>query len=63
MSCLGPFLYQILYLEFKLKRMREIPAKRQTILISEIFSVKPNNAIPVVTIKIMGPTSASILLI
>ena len=49
--------------DFKLKRIRKIPQKRHIILVNEIFSARPSNAIPVVTIKITGPTKASSVLI
>ena len=49
--------------DFKLKRIRNIPQKRHTILVNEIFSARPSKAIPVVTIKITGPTKASRVLI
>ena len=48
-----------IHLDFKLNRMRKIPAKRQIIRTKDIFSVRPCKAIPVVTIKIKGPTNAS----
>lgn len=51
------------YSDFKLKRIRKIPQKRHIILVNEIFSARPSNAIPVVTIKIIGPTKASKVLI
>lgn len=46
------------YLDFNAKRIRKIPQKRQTIFIIEILSAKLCNAIPVVKIKITGPTNA-----
>lgn len=39
--------------------MRKIPPKRHIILVNEIFSASPNRAIPVVMIKMHGPTKAS----
>lgn len=49
----------MVYSDFKLIRMRTIPENRQTIRVNEIFSVRPNKAIPVVMISTVGPTSAS----
>lgn len=43
-------------------RMSVIPAKRQTIRVREIFSVRPNNATPVVMINTLGPTRANSVL-
>lgn len=59
--CMGPFLKCVIniHLDFNAKRIRKIPQKRHTILVNEILSAKPCNAIPVVTIKTTGPTRAS----
>lgn len=45
--------------DFKLIRIRVIPANKQIIRVNEIFSARPNNAIPVVMINTQGPTSAN----
>lgn len=50
------------YSAFKLIRISVIPAKRQIIRVREIFSTRPNNAIPVVMINTLGPTRANSVL-
>lgn len=39
--------------------MRKIPQKRHAIRVNEILSVRPDKAMPVVVIKITGPTNAN----
>jgi len=51
------------YLICELIRISVIPVNRQMILATGILSASPNNAIAVVTIKTVGPTNASIVLI
>lgn len=43
--------------------IRNIPAKRQIIRVRDIFSANPDSPIAVVTIKTVGPTRASNVLI
>ena len=51
-----------LYFAFKLIKISVMPAKRQIILVTEILSASPNNAMAVVTINTVGPTKANIVL-